>query len=251
LTVLFTKNNYMFENNKKENNKELKPDNKVEFGNKKDKTKIKIGKSEKVSGLSVIIYKRFNLIIFLEILLVLILGYLFIIRTEVLAIGDYDELVLKRQNELAKIKDYKKDSSEFEKRYNDIEKQVESDINKLYDILPPEEDLPNLMAQMEALASSHGFTLGSISMSAESSKVLDKRDVPVIASQKKVKKELIKEVDISLFIFSEDGGYARAKELLDAFEHHIRFINITSFSFEKDMKAYSIILKTYYLNYEE
>ncbi len=213
--------------------------------------KAEIHTFKKVSNFSVFIYKHFKLIIFLEILLVLFTGYLFIIRIELDKIDDYNKLVSWKQEELAKMKEYQNDSLEFEKQYRVLEKQVERDINNLYDILPPQKDLPNLMAQIEALVNNHNFVLGSISMSSEEKSSLNKNNLPLIEKERKIETDLIKEVDINLFVFGEKGGYERIKELLDAFERHIRFIDVISFSFEDTMDSYAIILKTYYLNYEE
>lgn len=223
-----------------------------------DKNKEKIEKKElktdiqtfkEVSKFSAFVYKRFKLIIFLEVVFILLFGYLFIIRVELAEIEDYNKLVSWKREELDKIRDYKDNSLELERRYNIIEKEVENDINKLYDILPPKKDLPNIMAQIEALVNNHGFVLGSINMSTDDED-LKKRDLPLITTEDQ-KIDLIKEIDIDVFIFSEDGGYERVKELLDAFERHIRFVDIISFGFEKNMESYSIILKTYYLNYEK
>ena len=86
--------------------------------------------------------------------------------------------------------------------------------------------------------------------SSEKENTVSGNNLPLLNSGEEDKIDLIKEIDINIFVFSEEGGYDRAKELLDAFEHHIRFTDIISFSFEEDMKAYSIILKTYYLNYD-
>ena len=213
--------------------------------------KAEIHSFKKVSNFSVFIYKHFKLIIVLEVLSILFAGYLFIIRIELKKIDDYNKLVSWKQEELVKMKEYQNDSLEFEKQYRALEKQVERDINNLYDILPPQKDLPNLMAQIEALVNSHNFVLGSIAMSSEEKSSLNKNSLPLIEKERKIETDLIKEVDINLFVFSEDGGYKRVKELLDALEHHIRFLNVVSFSFEDTMDSYSIILKTYYLNYEE
>lgn len=216
-----------------------------------EETKVENQDFKNVSKFSVFIYKYFKLIIFFEIILILIIGYFFIIRKELSEIKDYEELVLQKQEELKKIKEYKNDSLEFEKQYNIIKGDIETDINKLYDILPPKQNLPNIMAQIEALVNNHGFMLGSISMSPEKEKSIGNNNLPLLNSGEENKIDLIKGVDINIFVFSEEGGYDRAKELLDAFEHHIRFIDIISFSFGEDMKSYSIILKTYYLNYEK
>jgi hypothetical protein len=224
--------------------------NKIE---KVEKKEIKTGvyASKKVSGFSIFVYKHLKLIIFLELLVILLGGYLFIIKKEISEIENYNKLISWRKEELVKIKDYKADSLELEEKYSILEKEVAEDINELYSILPPKDDLPNVMAQIEALVNSHNFVLGSINMSSEEDSSLNKRELPLINSEAESQSNLIKEVEISIFVFSDEGGYSRVKELLEAFEHHIRFTDIVSFSFEKDMKAYSIMLKTYYLNYEE
>jgi Tfp pilus assembly protein PilO len=216
-----------------------------------EETKIKTQDFEKVSQFSVFIYKYFKLIIFFEVVLILAIGYFFIIRKELSEIKDYEGLVLQKQEELRKIKEYKSDSLDFEKQYNILKKDIENDINKLYDILPPKQNLPNIMAQIEALVNNHGFMLGSISMSPGKEKAISENNLPLLNSGEEEKIDLIREVDIKIFVFSEEGGYDRVKELLNAFEHHIRFTDVISFSFEEDMESYSMILKTYYLNYEE
>ncbi len=72
--------------------------NKEQLGKKKiEETKIKIHDFKRVSNSSVFIYKHFKFIIFLEVLLILIMGYLFIIRTELLEIENYNNLVLEKQ----------------------------------------------------------------------------------------------------------------------------------------------------------
>jgi Tfp pilus assembly protein PilO len=225
-------------------------DKKEQIEEMEEEVKVETQDFKKVSKFSVFIYKHFKLIIFFEVILILIIGYFFIIRKELSEIEDYGRLISQKQEELKKIKEYRGDSLEFEKKYNVIKEDIEEDINKLYDILPPKQNLPNIMAQIEALVNNHGFMLGSISMTPEKEGVISNNKLPLLNSGEEEKVDLIKEVNINIFVFSEEGGYDRAKELLDAFEHHIRFTDIISFSFQEDMKSYSIILKTYYLNYE-
>jgi len=240
--------------NQKKNNLENLGTDKVRFKTQKKLiekgSKIKLHSSKSFSSFSIFIFKNFKLIILIEVILILLLGYFFIIQKQLSGINRYQELILEKENELNLALKYKKTSSKFEEEYESIQKQVEEDIDKLYEILPPREDLPNIMAQIEALVNKHGFNLGSISMSSERES-LGKEKMPVpIKLNNKDSVKLIRDVDIEIFVFTEDGDYSRVMELLDAFENHIRFIDITSFGFENDMGAYSIILKTYYLNYE-
>jgi len=253
---MFENNNHSKEPGLEENNnpdKDKLVSDKVKFktGKKIEGKKIKLHSSEKVSNFSVLIYKNLKLVIFIEVVLILFLGYFLVIHKQLSSINEYKDLVLQKENELNQAQKYKKTSSEFEKEYDIIQEQVGEDISKLYKILPPEKDLPNIMAQIEALVNKHGFNLGSISLSDEKNSLGDEKKTSLININKNVSQELIKEVNIQVFIFTEEGNYGRVKELLEAFENHIRFMDIISFSFENDMKAYSIILKTYYLNYEE
>ncbi len=211
----------------------------------------KIHSFKKVSKLSAFVYKHFRIIILLEILVVLILGYFLVIKVKLSETKHYEELVQQQQRELTKMKDYRNRALELEKKYKIMEQEAKEDIDKLYNILPPKEDLPNLMAQIEALTLSHNFVLGSITMSSGSDNSLAPKK-SVLASSKNTNSsstDLIKDVNINVFIVSDDGGYERIKELLDAFEHHIRFTDIISVSFDQDMKSCSIMLKTYYLDY--
>ena len=259
---MFKNNNHSKESNLEENDNSDQNDNsdnlvsdKVKFKTRKKiegkKIKSHSSKSKKVSNFSVLIYKNFKLVILIEVVLILFLGYFLVIHKQLSSINEYKDLVLQKENELNQAQKYKKTSSEFEKEYDIIQEQVGEDISKLYKILPPKEDLPNIIAQIEALVNKHGFNLGSISLSAEKDSLRDEKKASLININKNVSQELIKEVNIQVFIFTEKGNYGRVKELLEAFENHIRFMDIISFSFENDMKAYSIILKTYYLNYEE
>lgn len=229
----------MFENKNFEVNQE-----------KKEQAKTEIHSLKKASNLSVFIYKYFRYIIFIEVLLVLILGYFFIVKKELEDINNYNEEVSWKREELKKIEDYQEDLDKFEKKYKKIEKELEDNLDKLYDIFPPERNLPNIVAQIESLVSKHNFILGSLDLGIDNRQTKEKIVPNIINKEEEL--DLIKEIDINIFVFSEDGGYERIKELLDAFEHHIRFMDITSFGFEEDMESYSIILKTYYLaDYEE
>ena len=63
--------------------------------------------------------------------------------------------------------------------------------------------------------------------------------------------DLIREIEVSVSILSDDGSYDKVKKFLDAMETHIRLIDITSFSFDEKMTSYSIVFKTYFLKSNE
>ena len=128
--------------------------------------------------------------------------------------------------------------------------QYESLVNseELSEILPPEKELPNILAQIEALCRHHGLFLGDISLSSgidEDNKKIS-RQIDIESGR-----DIIGEVEVSIFVFASEGGYEKTKGFLEALETHIRLIDVTSFGFDKNMKSYNVIFKTYYLKNEK
>ncbi len=226
-----------------EKDKNIKSDPEIE-----NKTEIKI--SKQVSGLSVFIYKYFKIIILIEVIFVLIIGYFLIIAPQIFQIKEYKKLIEQKQSDLGRVKDYQKDSQFLESEYERLKSKLSEDIDKLHEILPPEKNLPELMTQIEALVEDQDLKLGSIAL--DSSEDLPTKKSSLIAENEKAKLEagMISEAKITLFVFAEDGGYKKVKNFLEALETHIRLLDVISFAFDSNIKSYSIIFKTYYLKDE-
>lgn len=214
----------------------------------KNKTEIKI--SKQVSKSSIFIYKYFKIVILIEVLLVLSVGYFLIIEPQISQIKKYEELIEWKKDDLGRAKDYQKDSQFLESEYERLKSKLSEDIDKLHEILPPEKNLPELMTQIEALVEDQGLKLGSIAMDSSNDAPNRKSNLIVENEKSKLDQEMISEAKITLFVFTEEGGYKKVKNLLQAIENHIRLIDVISFAFDSNIKSYSIIFKTYYLKDE-
>lgn len=217
----------------------------------KEKPKTEIRSLNEISKSSVFIYKYIKIVVLVEIILILGIGYFFIIKPELSKMEQKKDLVLLKRNELIEIKNYKDDAERLEIKYQNLKQKISDGVEKLYNILPPEQNLPNIMAQVEALVNHHGLRLGKISISAKPGSDSKDKSVPFAIEDTDLDQEIIKEIQVEIFVFGKDGDYDKVKELLDALEHHIRLIDVTSFSFDETMKSYTIIFKTYYLINEE
>ncbi|MDD3284065.1 MAG: hypothetical protein PHZ07_00540 [Patescibacteria group bacterium] len=203
------------------------------------------------------IFKHLKFLILIEIVLVLVIGYIFLIRNKVSSIKEINSLIIEKQNEVNNLLNYKSKSEELSKKYEELKKSKDNDIEKIKEVLPSESDLPGIMAQVEALVKENGLELGSISLSALEENELPKEDtkknVVKGISKKNVDSDMsgIKEVNVAIFVFGSNGGYDKIKSFLSALENHIRLIDIVSFNFDEKMSSYSINFKTYYLSNEK
>jgi Tfp pilus assembly protein PilO len=129
---------------------------------------------------------------------------------------------------------------ELRKERDTVASLDSQNLKKLYEVLPQKQNLPEIMAQIDALIRKQDLVLGSIQIDNPQDSSAD-GETPAIDKR-------IKSIQVSIFILGGDGSYEKIKELLDALEKHIRLIDITSFSFDPEMTTYSIIFKTYYLD---
>lgn len=146
---------------------------------------------------------------------------------------------------------------------DNFKKENSVQMAKLEQILPNNPQIPELMAQLEALVKSSGFNLDSLSITAQESPTAARRK-PVstdeaesgsagqgVASGESAERPLppnVKALKIVLTVSGKD--YFSFKELLKTFEQHIRMFDITSLSFGGDtgQGGYSLNMLTYYLD---
>lgn len=203
------------------------------------------------------IFKYLKLLILIEIILVLVFGYFFLIKNKLSSINEKRTAITEREKEVNDLINYKSKSEELAKKYEAIKASKSSDIEKIKAVLPSESDLPGIMAQIEALVKENGMELGSISMSGletsdNSSKTSSIKGVSKSATST-TSSDIsdIKEVNVTMFVFGSNEGYDKIKSFLSALENHIRLIDVTSFTFDEKMSSYSINFKTYYLANEK
>ncbi len=157
-------------------------------------------------------------------------------------------LLVEKKLDLEGFASYQLKTEELSKEYGNLKTEKEKEIKRLYEVLPPEEELYNLMAQMEHLVASQHLILASINMTDTSPQL--KRDEKKMSGLQERDKNLIGEIQASVFILGGRSDYQKFKDFLASLENHIRLIDINSVSFDQKLESYSINFKTYYLRDE-
>jgi len=216
---------------------------KDEYNSEKDKIDIRVSRSTNDSSLSLFFSRNIKIFVILEIILIFTIGYFFFIKPEFKTLNIDKESIIVKKDKLEKLENYKIKLEQLKNTKQTIEQKNNDYVQKLYDILPQKQDLPQIMAQVEALVDSYGLVLGSIQISAPQENVetaTDTTNAPM--------GENIKEIQVSVLVIGGDGSYDKVKQFLEGIEGHIRLFDVTSFSFDPTMTTYSIIFKTYYLD---
>lgn len=151
------------------------------------------------------------------------------------------EIVNLKQRSIEKVK-------EFKTNYNLIEEEKKK---KVFYILPTAPEIPNLLVQLEALASENGMMFEDVTFTESELKNATKKGSKEKESEKKGGlKELT--VDIKL-----SGRYEAFRNYLKALEQNIRIIDIVSIDFSSSKEntkepsenfgvfSYSIKMKAY------
>jgi len=148
------------------------------------------------------------------------------------------------QTELKALADYFNQSdalAAFIKNYNAIH---QADVNKVNYILPAEAKIPELIAQLEALAVKNGFKVASLDISSkEAEKKSHGEEVEVQAAGDTG----LKMLNIGLSI--NGGDYFILKQFLQDIEDHLRLLDVMSINFQsvEEEGKYLLNIQTYYL----
>ena len=197
-----------------------------------DKKKIKLNSKIDVNY---ILSNYFPLIASILFFIVLGAGYVFLIDPYL------DEIRLQISQDIATEKNYgviqqQKINKLIEQR-EEFDKINTKELEKIDYILPKEEDIPNLFAQIEAISKEYNLLLTSIATSNYNEET---KEGAIVKNPNSVKKVL---VSITL-----DGGsdYESLKNFLKALEFNIRLLDISSINISSDFKVYNINCITYY-----
>lgn len=219
----------------------------------------------KIDSLNVFLNNNFKLIKILIAIITVILLLLVLVMPKYSAIHQVQSILLReRANELSGLEKYNQKLADLEKTMTEFKNKHAQDIQDLSQLLPSEAEVPNLMAQLEAVVQLSGFSLSNLTVtegstaaknapakkaiseqaddtaSPDASEPSDNSDQPPEADS------LIKVVTIGMSI--EGGDYFNLKILLDNLEKHLRIIDVNGISFTGDGTASQIILllNTYY-----
>ncbi len=197
-------------------------------------TKITINKStaQKTPGKKSfieMISKRGNFIIYIEVILIILLGFF------VLVIPKWKEVTVDTegglthwQEEKDKLQAALVDAQKLVKLYNNLDK---NERDKLVKILPTEEDVPQLMNQLESLFYSEEIFLTDLVMT------------PVDTGELGGK---IRTLDVEM-TFSAPQDYYQFKKIMDKLERNVRILNIKSFRYSPGDENMSISAEAYFI----
>lgn len=176
-------------------------------------------------------------------LIILILILIFIGIIVLLDLPKFQDILgLKKE-----IETQKKEFSENQARLDRVEKLAQSyeenkeNLKKISYILPPSEDIPNLIVQLEALALEGGLVLENIKFKMPQEEGTSSR-----AEAERIRQEegaVSKEYQTLTVNLKLIGTYLAFKNFLKAVEDNIRLIDIVSIGFSPESKEESRILK--------
>ncbi len=225
---------------------EKKQDNKEYSKNKRLDIRVARVKKDSKFIMQIIKYKR--VFVFFEIIILFLVFYIFLLGPQIAKTITNKQVLFSNEQLLEEAKSFKLKVEELQKERDSVVNQDQNNqnIKKLYEVLPRKQNLPEIMAQIDALVKDYGLVLGSIQIENPQEDSDSENDSMDYDSSKI--NGGIKTIQVSIFVLGGDGSYEKVKELLDGLEKHVRLIDITSFSFDPQMTTYSIIFKTYYLD---
>lgn len=159
------------------------------------------------------------------ILVIVLVAILFL-----LALPAYNNVALLK-GEIKKHQEFLKEKEELTAKVNQLKQIYESrkdEINKVFYVLPPGSDIPNLIVQLEALTSENGLILERLNFikQAKTAQSVETEDKSSLAGQAMEKS--YKTLGISL---SVSGSYQSFNSFLKALEFNARLMDIKSIDF--------------------
>lgn len=161
--------------------------------------------------------------------------------------------------DVKKMQDMLQEWEDFTKMINQLNRQVsnipQSDIDKLLEILPPEQDATGFIRTLDFLVRSSGLALENINVSGEvRERVIDKdkSSQPRPTGSRKNRSEEQKDFEKLPFSLSVVGSYNSFKQFLKKLELNTRLIDIDEVSISPSREenkpfAFKISGNTYYL----
>ncbi|MBI4122114.1 MAG: type 4a pilus biogenesis protein PilO [Parcubacteria group bacterium] len=155
------------------------------------------------------------------------------------------------------------DTASLEQTYQDREKTLNQlkalsgnyekidaeNISLLSSILPTSKAIPELLAQLEAIARQSGVSLTSVSLAEvdeKGSTLKQTLEAEVGGGKKTVKKDnKIRQMNVQMQVGA--NRYPVFKQLLEQLQSHTRLIDVESYLFASDQDSQALTLKVYYL----
>ena len=216
----------------------------------KKSTKPKV---EKISSLNVFLNKNYKTVKLVVFVLIIILLLLFLVQPKSAEINlEKITMFQEKVNELKGQEQYKQGLEELKVTMAEFKNKYSKNIENLSQLLPSEAEVPNLMAQLEAVAQASGFTISTLTVT-EGSVGLGKKITSRVEEEALDESLELPELDSAIHVVKvglnvEGGDYFNLKSLLDNLEKHLRIIDVSSISFSgtTDSSQITLMLDTYY-----
>ncbi len=210
--------------------------------------KIKITE-KKPSFFLILFQKYFYYFIILEIIIVIALGYLFLLKPKInIIFADDTRIALEDQKAQEKVIKYNKQIEELKEITAEYSKISETDINKINQILPDEPEERGLFVQIEKIVKANGLLLESIFIDDSDAKAAQtktkSRRSGIVEAEKEVDISNMKELKI-IFTVNE-VSYPAFKSLLGSLEKNLRIIDVDTIEYDPKGESAVLLVKSYY-----
>ena len=213
--------------------------------------KVKLNDSPP-SFLFVLFQRYFYYFIFLEIIIIVALGYWFLLKPRInIIFADDTRTALEDQKAQEKVIKYNQQIKELKGIVLGYSRISEIDINKINQILPDKPDERDLFAQIEKIVKANGILLESIfiddsDLQAVQPKTRSTRSALEVeaTAEAEVISSNMKELKI-IFTVSE-VSYPAFKSLLNSLESNLRIIDVESIEYDPKDASAIFSVKSYY-----
>ena len=228
----------------------------------KKKTSEKRKSSILVSRLS---NQTFFVLIFIEIVVLALLGYFFFIKNLYTELGSIkDDLLPTRQAEYEKMNNTYTEFLSINNSFKALKPEI---IEKTGVVLPDKAEVPDILAILDNITSKNGFEIRSVNIDIfdEDGQVIlptkrvnnlglpkaNRVDPELVAISglgeigDKSREDKLKIVEFDLKIAG--SGYASFKRFMTMAEKSLRLFDVVSFNFSSTEESFSVRLRSYYL----
>jgi Tfp pilus assembly protein PilO len=201
--------------------------------------------NKKKGRLNTILNEYYRLFATLIFLLVVALGIWFLIWPEISKSQKIaKEFLPEKMQEIDLLGKYTGKIKDLETLVSNIDNQYGRSLDLLRQVLPAQANVPELIAQVDALTRKSGFEMNSIDITESGATSLVKKgDTKNI----EINNTPLRLVNINLSVTG--GSYPSFKILLDNIEKNIRLLDLNSVSFSggtSEAVGYNLNLRTYY-----
>jgi len=201
----------------------------------------------------VFLQKYFYYIIVVQIFVIFLLGYIFLIMPQAnkLFSGKQARALAEEQvqNSIMVYDRRIKQLQEIVDAYDNIS---QTDIDAINAILPDQENIEELFAQINEMVKSNGLLLKSISLNdqVDNAKVQQKSRVEITEKALNIEEQKsLKEVNLTLKI--SGAGYQSFKNFLASLESNLRIIDVQDVKYNPTGESAEIIIVVYYFAKEQ